>query len=197
MDTSRKRITVIQGHPLADSYCSALTDAYVAGARETGAEVRVHRLAEKEFDPILHHGYRQRQELEPDLIELQQEISWANHLVLAFPIWWGVPPALMKGFFDRAFLPGFGYSYSSPRAIMQKKLLSGRSARVICTMDSPTWYYRFLVGAPGLRMMKNSILTFCGISPVRISAFGSVKLASGKRREKWLREAQRLGRSQV
>jgi len=130
------------------------------------------------------------------LLELQEEIRWAEHVVMAFPVWWGVPPALMKGFFDRAFVPGFAYKYSSPTAIMQEKLLSGRSARVICTMDSPTWYYRFLVGAPGLRMMRNSILTFCGFSPVRISTFGSVKLASDKRRAKWLRDAESLGRKQ-
>ncbi|MDT8391014.1 MAG: NAD(P)H-dependent oxidoreductase [Lentisphaeria bacterium] len=189
-----KKILVIQGHPLADSFCSALTDAYVRGAKEAGADVKERRLAKADFDPVLHKGYREIQALEPDLKAIQNDIVWAEHLVFSFPIWWGTPPALMKGFFDRTFVPGYAYKYASPKALFQKKLLSGRSARVICTMDSPPWYFRWLIGAPGLKMMKHSILTFCGVSPVRVSTFGSVKLSSQSKREKWLQRAEKLGR---
>lgn len=194
MKNEPKKILVIQGHPLADSFCSALTDAYARGATETGCELREYRLANMDFDPILHKGYREIQALEPDLKAIQKDITWAEHLVLSFPIWWGMPPATMKGFFDRAFVPGFAYTYPSPKALFQKKLLPGRSARVICTLDSPPWYFRWLIGAPGLKMMKNSILKFCGVSPVRVSTFGSVKLSSPAKREKWLKKAEKLGR---
>lgn len=193
MKSAPHKIIVIYGHPLADSLCSALTDAYVRGAKEAGSEVREWRLADVDFDPLLHHGYREIQELEPDLKAIQNDITWAEHLVISFPIWWGVPPAMLKGFFDRAFVPGFSYTYASPKALFQKKLLTGRSARVICTMDSPPWYYRLLVKSPGLKMMKNSILKFSGISPVRFSTFGSVKLSSPDKREKWLEKAAKLG----
>lgn len=194
MKNKPKKILVIHGHPLADSFCSALTDAYVRGANESGAEVREWRLADMDFDPMLHHGYREIQELEPSLKAIQKDITRADHLVISFPVWWGVPPALMKGFFDRTFVPGFAYTYASPKALFQEKLLTGRSARVICTMDSPPWYYRLLVKSPGLKMMKNSILKFTGISPVRFSTFGSVKLSSQSKREKWLEKAEKLGR---
>ena len=67
------------------------------------------------------------------------------------------------------------------------------SARLICTMDSPTWYYRLFMGAPGLRMMKRSLLHFCGVSPVRASPIGSVRFSTPARRESWLEDMRRLG----
>ena len=187
------KITAILGHPLTDSFCSALLRAYIKGARSTGVEVREHVLSEKAFDPLLHHGYRKIQQLEPDLLVMREDIAASDHLVFAFPVWWGAPPALMKGFFERAFLPGYAFGYKDATSIFQQKLLKGRSARVICTMDSPPWYYRFIVGAPGVKMMKNSILSFCGVSPVHVTTFGSVKLSTDARRARWLEKAETLG----
>lgn len=187
-------ICIIQGHPLEDSFCAALTNAYAEGAKSSGADIREHRLERIDFDPILHAGYRVIQDLEPGLIQIQQDIKWANHLVLAFPIWWGMPPAKFKGFLDRAIIPGFGFKFASPEAIFQEKRLTGRSARIICTMDSPPWYYRHLVGGPAQKMIKNSVLKFCGVGPVRFSTFGSVKLSDDKKRTAWLDKATKLGR---
>ncbi len=194
MTTCERKIVVIIGHPLSDSLCAALARAYVDGATAAGAAVRLHLLSELAFDPLLHRGYREIQELEPDLRRVQQDILWANHLVFAFPIWWGVPPALLKGFFDRVVVPGFGYKYKTRKSLFQDKLLRGRSARLLCTLDSPPWYYRWLVGAPGVKMLRRSILGFCGVAPVRASLFGSVKLSSPARRQGWLATAERLGR---
>lgn len=187
-------ISILHGHPLKDSFCSALAHAYIRGALAAGATIRETYLAELDFDPVLHHGYKKIQELEPDLVSQQQDILWADHVVFAFPIWWGVPPALVKGFFDRALVPGFAYKYAKHDDLFQQKLLTGRSARIICTMDSPTWYFRFVIGAPGVKMMKNSVLKFCGFSPIRVSTFGSVKLSSPARRQKWLAKAEAQGR---
>lgn len=106
-----KRVLVILGHPSAHSFCSALTDCYVASATRAGHEVRVLRLGALRFDPVLHEGYRQVQPLEPDLLNAQADITWAEHLVLVFPIWWGGVPALLKGFLDRVLLPGFAFKY--------------------------------------------------------------------------------------
>ena len=59
------------------------------------------RLGDLRFDPVLREGYQQVQALEPDLLQAQANILWAEHLVLVYPIWWGGIPALLKGFFDR------------------------------------------------------------------------------------------------
>jgi putative NADPH-quinone reductase len=190
---AERRIVVLYGHPVRESYCNALGKAYVEAARQAGCEVREHLVSELEFDPILWNGYRSVQPLEPDLLTAQQDILWANHLVFTFPIWWGVPPALLKGFIDRVFHPSFAFKYTAAASKFPRRLLAGRSARLICTMDSPTWYYRLFMGAPGLRMMKRSLLHFCGVSPVRASPIGSVRFSTPARRESWLEDMRRLG----
>jgi len=64
---------------------------------------------ELDFNPNLQFGYRKRTELEPDLLKAQELIKWADHLVWIYPVWWGSIPAIMKGFIDRVFLPGFAF----------------------------------------------------------------------------------------
>ena len=104
-----QRILVILGHPSTDSFCSALAQTYIHAAKTAGHDVRVLRLGDLRFDPILHHGYTQVQTLEPDLLSAQDDILWAEHLTWVFPVWWGGIPALMKGFIDRVFLAGFAF----------------------------------------------------------------------------------------
>ena len=94
------------------------------------------RLGELVFDPVLHNGYSDIQALEPDLLSAQSDILWATHLVFVFPIWWGGIPALMKGFLDRIFLPGFAFKYRAGKTFPDK-LLQGRTAHLLVTLDTP------------------------------------------------------------
>lgn len=188
-----KRMLVILGHADGDSYCAAMAQAYADAARAAGNEVRLLRLGELQFDPVLRHGYRVIQPLEPDLQAAQQAITWAEHLVWVYPIWWGALPALLKGFIDRTFLPGFAFKYRRPDSPWWDKLLAGRSARLLVALDTPSWYFRWIYRMPGHQQMRRTILGFCGISPVRISSFGPIRGSSPAQREKWLRRAARLG----
>lgn len=188
-----KRMLVILGHADGDSYCAAMAQAYAAAASAAGNEVRMLRLGELDFDPVLRHGYRVIQPLEPDLQAAQQAINWAEHLVWVYPIWWGALPALLKGFIDRTFLPGFAFKYRRPDSPWWDKLLAGRSARLLVTLDTPGWYFRWIYRMPGHQQMRRTILGFCGIRPVRISSFATLRDSSPAQREKWLRQAARLG----
>lgn len=191
MAQERKRTLVILGHPDTNSLCGVLADTYVAAAREVGNDVRLMRLGELEFDPVLHHGYHQLQNLEPDLLAAQSNILWAQHLVFVYPIWWGAMPALLKGFFDRSFLPGFAFKYRADSAWWDR-LLAGRSAHLIVTMDSPPWYYRWINHRPGHHQMKKTILEFCGIKPVKITSFGSVRGSTERQRIDWINRVNTL-----
>ncbi|MFM9905882.1 MAG: NAD(P)H-dependent oxidoreductase [Pyrinomonadaceae bacterium] len=187
-----KKTLIILGHPNKESFCGALAASYRDGAAESGAEIREIFLADLRFDPILHLGYREIQELEPDLVAAQESIKWADHVVWVYPIWWGTMPALLKGFLDRTFLPGFAFKYreNSP---WWDKYLTGRSARMIVTLDAPVFYDWLMYGAGGRKTMKNAVLKFCGIKPVSVTAFGSVKSSDEAKRDKWLTTVRELG----
>ncbi|MFZ1613285.1 MAG: NAD(P)H-dependent oxidoreductase [Holophaga sp.] len=186
------RILVILGHPDRASLCGALAESYAQGAQEAGAEVEILRLGELEFDPVLHQGYQKIQPLEPDLQRAQERITWAKHLVLVYPTWWGGPPALLKGFFDRAFLPGFAFR-SRAKGPFWDRLLSGRSGRLLVTADSPGFYDWLVNGMPAVRMVKQAVLAFCGVKPVAVHRFATVKTSNRRRRLQWLTEVRELG----
>lgn len=187
-----KRILMILGTPKQDSLCHAIAEAYSNGARGKGHVVRQIRLGDLQFDPILREGYGQNQALEPDLLEAQRQIHWAEHLVFVYPVWWGGIPALLKGFFDRTFLPGFAFKYRN-RSQLWDKLLIGRTADLLVTLDTPPWYFRWIYGAPAHRQMVRTILGFCGIKTRRLTEFAPVRPSSEEQRQGWLRKAESLG----
>jgi NAD(P)H dehydrogenase (quinone) len=187
-----KKILIINGHPDLISYCSALAVAYKKGALASGAEVKEIVVAELNFNPNLQYGYRQRVELEPDLVEVREKILWAEHLVWIYPIWWGGWPALLKGFIDRVFLPGFAFKYRE-NSVWWDKLLAGRSGHVINTLDQPGWYYWLVNGRPGYHAMKKMVLEFSGVKPVRTTFFGPVRNSTEATRKKWLLQIEKVG----
>ena len=167
-------VLVSHGHPGTESYNRALVDAYAEGAQAAGATVRRLDLEALDFDPVLHHGYAKIQPLEPDLVAAQADIEWADHIVLGFPVWWGAPPALLKGFFDRTFLPG-------------------RTAHVIVTMDSPQPVYNAIYWRSAHRAVVRGVLRFCGIGPVTTSTIGGVKFLPEAVRTWHVERQARLG----
>ena len=78
----KKKILIILGNPHKDSFCGALAKSYRDGATDVGAEVREIVVGDLQFDPVLHHGYRGIQDLEPDLVGnnagLAQGLSRSN-----------------------------------------------------------------------------------------------------------------------
>ncbi|HOH98971.1 MAG TPA: NAD(P)H-dependent oxidoreductase [Bacteroidales bacterium] len=187
-----KKILVILGHPLADTFSNTVFDTYTNAARNAGAEVRVIKLRELSFEINFKAGYRGEQTLEPDLVAAQESIQWCDHLVLIYPNWWSTFPALLKGFIDRTLLPGFAFKYRKG-SLLWDKLLTGRSARIIVTMDTPPWYYRYVLGKPGHNAMKKGVLGFCGFNPVRVTTLGPIKISTEKKRARWLKRIADLG----
>ncbi|NRR02327.1 NAD(P)H-dependent oxidoreductase [Brevibacillus sp. RS1.1] len=185
-------ILVIIGHPDPESYCSALAHAYMKGAAGKAAQIRTIDLSQIAFDPNLKYGYRKRTELEDDLKEAQDLIRWADHLVIVYPTWWGTMPAILKGFFDRVLLSGFAYKYREGSSLWDK-LLTGKTAHVIVTMDFPSWYNRLIYWQAGHLVMKRNILKFCGIKPVKVTEISGVNASTEEKRKKWLEKVKQLG----
>ncbi|MGY3027849.1 NAD(P)H dehydrogenase (quinone) [Pseudomonas lurida] len=125
------------------------------------------------------------------MLSAQSDILWATHLTFVFPIWWGGIPAVMKGFIDRVFLPGFAFKYRDGRAFPDK-LLSGRTAHLLVTLDTPPWYYRWFYRMPGLHQMRKTTLELCGVKTLKTLLFGPVLGSTATQRDKWLKQAGAL-----
>lgn len=187
-----QKITIINGHPNRESFNFALAAAYKQGALEAGAEVHEITIADLQFNLNLQYGYQKRMELEPDLLEALEKIRWADHLVWIHPVWWGGMPAIAKGFIDRLFLPGLTFKYRE-NSVWWDKLLTGKTARIITTLDQPGLFYRFYFGRPSVNQLKRSVLQFCGVKPVGVTYIGIVKTSDEKQRAKWLEQIRKMG----
>lgn len=187
-----KKIAIINGHPNKESFNSGVAEAYKNGAIEAGAEIKEIRIADLNFNPNLQFGYQKRMNLEPDLLNAWETMQWADHLVWIHPVWWGGLPALMKGFIDRLFLPGLAYKYRE-NSLWWDKLLKGKTAHIITTIDQPGWYYRLVYGRPSVNQLKKSILEFCGIKPVKVTYLGIVRTSTEEQRKIWLKKVRVLG----
>lgn len=188
-----KNIVIINGHPNKDSYNFALSEAYIKGAKETDAIIQVVNINELDFNPNLQYGYQKRMEHEPDLKEALQKILQADHLVWIFPMWWYGLPALMKGFIDRTFLPGITFAYQE-KSPFPKKLLVGKTARIIMTSDTPRWYDALIMGKPTIRQFKNGVLKFCGVKS-KVTYIAPIKGSKETFRKNWLKKVETLGKN--
>jgi 1,4-dihydroxy-2-naphthoate polyprenyltransferase len=186
------KVLVILGHPRRGSLCEALADAYVAGARSAGAEVRRLSLSDLGFELNVLAPSPRDQPLEPALSDAVRLAAWAEHLVFVFPTWWGTMPACLKGFLDRLLMPGFAFADREDGEGWDK-LLVGRTAHLLTTMDTPPWVYRWIYRAPGLNALRHATLGFCGIEVVRSTVFAPVKSSSAERRAEWIEQARREG----
>ncbi len=187
-----KKILIINGHPNAESFNFGIAEAYKNGAITSGAHVETITIANLSFNPNLQFGYQKRTNLEPDLLESWEKIKTADHLVWIHPVWWGGLPAITKGFIDRLFLPGMAFQYRE-NSVWWDKLLKGKTAHIITTLDQPSWYYRLVYGRPSINQLKKSTLEFCGIKPVKVSYIGIIKGSNEEQRKKWLEKVYTFG----
>ena len=188
-----KKIYILSSNPVRESMTRSVADSYERGALESGFEVRKTEVHDLDFDPVLHNGYKVIQELEKDLVQLQEDIKWADHIVVVYPNWWATMPAKLKGVFDRAFLPGFAFRFNK-ETDKSEGLLKGRTARVlnICGTNSPM-SLRIKMG-DCTNELKKGILRFSGIKDVKVTQYGPTRNQKPEILEKFLQSAYRLGK---
>jgi NAD(P)H dehydrogenase (quinone) len=186
-----KNIVVITGHPNKKSFCRSVALAYLESAKNSGHEVVDLNLIDLDFDPILRGGYSIKQKLEKDLVESQEKIKNADHIVFIYPNWWGAPPALFKGFLDRVFLPGFAFKFVE-NSMMPLKLLKGKTVDLMVTMDTPLWIYKIFLGSRGIKLMNESVIEFCGMKTKKTFLVGPIKKSSVEQRVKWIAQTKAL-----
>ncbi len=185
------RIAIIDGHPDPDRkhFVHALADAYAEGARDYH---QVDRIDVGSLDfPLLRSAddWRDGSPV-PAIADAQHKIRAARHLVFLYPMWLGDVPALFKGFLEQVARPGFAIAQTENG--FPKRLLKGRSARIVVTMGMPSKIYTLFYRAHSLKSLERNILRLAGIGPIRHSVIGNVEGSSEERRA-WLNTMRELG----
>jgi putative NADPH-quinone reductase len=189
-----KRILIIQGHPDGSQQhlCHALEDAYAIGAMAAGHELKRINVSRLDFPLLRSQREWENGPLPNSLIEAQEFIKWAEHILFVFPLWLGDMPALLKGFLEQVARPSFAFSGEGKNPFAHKAL-KGRSARVVVTMGMPAVIYRWFFMAHSLKSLERNILGFVGIKPVKDTIIGMTENMDAKSIQKWLSKMQNLG----
>lgn len=188
-------VLVVLGHPDPNSFNHAIADAVLAALREAHHEVWFHDLHAEGFDPCLPAAEAPSDAaLPPDIAEHCAQLAAAEGIVVVHPNWWGMPPAVMKGWIDRVMRPGVAYRFEEGDGGegVPIGLLQARAALILNTANTPEQREREVFGDPLETIWRNCVFGLCGVHDVRRRTFGVVCTSSAEQREEWLDEVRAL-----
>ena len=190
----KNRILIIDGHPdpKGPHFVHELADFYRQGAKEGGHEVKVLRVGALRF-PLLTSGKAYLKGKVPaSIVAAQKLIRWSDHVVLLYPLWLGTLPAKLKGFIEQVLRPGFAFEPRGPGQ-HPRRLLKGRSARIVVTRGMPELFDEVDRTPRSIRNVAADVLAVCGVRPVRISVIEGPEMMTEVERDKAHYDMRRLG----
>lgn len=191
----RSNIFILLGNPDSATFSGVLADSYEQAARNAGHEVQRLNIGDLQFDPILHRGYKEIQQLEPDLLRVQQLVKWADHFVVIYPNWWCSMPAILKGMFDRMWLPGFAFNFDKETKRLVPHL-TGKTARVIVIAGTHSPFMTWFKFGDFTNEISRGILGFAGMD-VSVSTFGPCDRCTEGEKKDWLEKVATFGKRAV
>jgi NAD(P)H dehydrogenase (quinone) len=153
------RVLVIFAHPLRDSFAAAMRDVVVETLRAGGHAVDLCDLYQEGFDAVMSaHERRLYKNTLGNLGSVSghvQRLGQAEGVIFVFPSWWYGMPAILKGYFDRVWLPGVAFEFG-PRAI-RPLLKHIRLFGVVTTTGAPAWFTRLYMGNPSRKVLLRGL----------------------------------------
>jgi putative NADPH-quinone reductase len=191
----RRNILIIDGHPDPDRlrFIHALADRYAQGARAAGHEVRILDLCQLGVTSLGSNQEFLSGTPSSTVQACQADLAWAQHVVILFPLWLGDMPGLLKILMEQLLRPGFAFAAAQGKGF-PRRLLKGKSARIVVTMGMPALFYRWYYRSHSVKSLERNILGFCGFEPVRSTLVGMVEGMSDAGRKAWLLKIEKLGR---
>ena len=191
------KISVILAHPHPGSFNHAIADEAAAMLRKSGHAVTVHDLYREQFDPLLPYDEISRDApLDPVIALHCREIATADGIVFVHPDWWGMPPAILKGWIDRVLRPGIAYRFAETdtgEGIPEGLLVAG-AVLVFNTSNTPVEREQEVFGDPLERIWKDCIVSFCGVQMFRRRMFSVIVTSTEQQRKAWLSEVREITR---
>ncbi|MBM4146404.1 MAG: NAD(P)H-dependent oxidoreductase [Nitrospira sp.] len=187
------KISVILAHPNKRSFNHAIATNTVEFLKQNGHDIFYHDLYEEKFDPILPTEEIPRDVTLPPEIERHcREISEADGIIIIHPNWWGQPPAILKGWIDRAIRPGVAYEFigDDKGEGVPCGLLKIKTAVVFNTSNTETEREATIFGDPLETIWKNCIFGLCGVKSFYRKMFNIIVISSEEQRKEWLQEVR-------
>jgi len=184
------RVVIIFNHPYEGSYCNAILNVVTKGLQKANHETDLIHLDNDGFNPIMTSAdlkaFKNRQPIDPKVMEYKQRLDKADHLIFIFPIWWELMPALTKGFIDKVIFPGVAYDYTPKGYGMIPLFKNLKGITVITTMNTAGIVYRLVFGNAIRKAIMVGTFWKMGYKNRKWINLNMVKSVSDKKRKKWL-----------
>ncbi len=191
MYTSPMKILIIYTYPHHESLNGDILNTVIKNINHSH-QTRVIDLYKEKFDPVLYFDKihkRRHLQYDQETKAYREAISWSDHIIFIFPIWWSGMPAILKGFIDRVLVQNFAYSYSTKK-ILPNKLLKGKSASIIVTHDTPKLMVKFVQQDYG-KVLKTQVLeSMCGIKVRQYLISPNIRSSNLTQRQKFLKKIE-------
>lgn len=193
----KKKILILNSHPRQDSLCDDIATEYRRGAEDGKHDVHFVTLRNLHFDPLMiqKHG-EPKKETETSILTQQKLVKWCGHLVIITPQLSMAEPALLKGYMDRVFAPGFAYEYKGTwRCPFPKRFLKGRSVRIIYTQGG-SCLATAIVGLDAFwHALKYGVFFFAGFFPISRTVLDNLTNRHNPARiNRFLKKVYKLGK---
>jgi putative NADPH-quinone reductase len=187
------KISIILGHPSPSSFNHAIAKTAFDTLTASGHQVVLHDLYAEKFDPIFTADELARDAKLPDVIEKHcQEIGEVDGIIIVHPNYWSQPPAIVRGWTDRALRAGRAYKFEpdGQGGARPVGLLKAKSAMVFNTANTPQEKEEAFFGDPLEILWKKVVFGLCGIKKVYRRNFSSVIVSTPAQRQRWLEEVR-------
>lgn len=188
------RVLIVYNHPYSGSFCNAILNAVTNGLQKAHHEVDLIHLNRDNFNPVMTEAdlkaFIAHKPIDPQVIQYNERLKAADHLIFIFPIWWDIMPAQTKGFIDRVLFPGVVYDHH-PRGFGLIPLLKNlKSITLITTMNKPRWLYALFIGNLIQKVMLKSVFKTMGYKNLSWISFTAVKAVGHQKRVMWLQKLE-------
>jgi putative NADPH-quinone reductase len=181
------RIQLVYAHPVEGSFCSALRDRVQKTLLQNGHVVCVTDLYAEGFAPVLGREERLHYEAAGANVtsvgSYVERLRWAEGLILVFPTWWYGMPAILKGYFDRVWLPGVAFDLGPEGSVLRGRLDHIRLMAVVTTYGSPWWFIKLHMRDPGKAVLMRGLgrLIRPGAKRLYLAQYGMDRSTPGSR----------------
>jgi putative NADPH-quinone reductase len=159
------RVLVIYCHPVAESFAAAAHKVVLQTLIEADHEVMDVDLYAENFDPVMDRqerlDYLNTDRNERLVKRYDEQLAAADAIVLVYPAWWYGMPAMLKGYFDRVWLPGVAFDVTPDGRVLTERLQRIRRIVVVTTYGGPWWMVRIALGDPARKLVSRAIRALC------------------------------------